>query len=145
MLAPIIQILSPCYILNTVNLYFFFCSRVYITLLSMLLWQDSRVPIWGNRYTSRRFYHQVFSNMDAHPIFKAVWKSSCTPRIKFFCMSYTGGSAEHKINASALTLEHTGFCHMCHVQQWRRRNYRTFVFRLPHREGMQGNSTSSVG
>jgi hypothetical protein len=26
----------------------------------------------------------VFSAMEAHPIFKMVWRSRCTPRIKFF-------------------------------------------------------------
>ena len=45
---------------------------------------DRWVPILGNRYTSRRFYSQVFSNVQVHPVFKAIWKSKCTPRIKFF-------------------------------------------------------------
>jgi hypothetical protein len=36
---------------------------------------DRWIPIWGSRYTSRRY---------AHPVFKMVWKSRCTPRIKFF-------------------------------------------------------------
>ena len=46
--------------------------------------KDIWVPAWGARYTSRRFYSHVFSNMESHPIFKAVWKSRCTPRVKFF-------------------------------------------------------------
>ena len=33
---------------------------------------DQWVPIWGNKYTSRRFYSHIFSNVQAHPIFKAV-------------------------------------------------------------------------
>ena len=41
-------------------------------------------PIWGNMYTSHRFYWHVFSEVDAHPIFKIIWKSRCTPRIKLF-------------------------------------------------------------
>jgi len=45
---------------------------------------DHWAPVWGNRYTSRRFYHHIFSNIETHPIFKFVWKSRCTPRIKFF-------------------------------------------------------------
>ena len=40
--------------------------------------------IWGNKYASRRFYQHVFSEVDAHPIFKIIWKSRCTPRIKLF-------------------------------------------------------------
>jgi hypothetical protein len=45
---------------------------------------DQWTPIWGNRYTSRRFYSNAFNTMEAHPIFKIVWKSRCTPWIKFF-------------------------------------------------------------
>jgi hypothetical protein len=46
--------------------------------------EDQWTPIWGNRYTSRRFYSNAFNTMEAHPIFKIVWKSRCTPQIKFF-------------------------------------------------------------
>jgi hypothetical protein len=45
---------------------------------------DSWTPVWGNKYTSQRFYAHVFSYIEAHPSYKALWKSSCTPRIKFF-------------------------------------------------------------
>jgi len=45
---------------------------------------DRWIPVWGNTYTSRSFYSQVFKNMDTHPIFKIIWKSRCTPRVKFF-------------------------------------------------------------
>ena len=45
---------------------------------------DRWIPIWGSRYTSRRYYAHIFSAVDAHPVFKMVWKSRCTPRIKFF-------------------------------------------------------------
>jgi hypothetical protein len=45
---------------------------------------DRWIPTWGNRYTSRRFYSHVFSDIEAHPVFKMIWKSRCTPRIKFF-------------------------------------------------------------
>jgi len=45
---------------------------------------DRWIPVWGNTYTSQRFYSQVFKNMDTHPIFKIIWKSRCTPRVKFF-------------------------------------------------------------
>lgn len=40
---------------------------------------------WGNgTYSSSRFYKMVFQNMPAHPIFTWMWKSKCTPRVKFF-------------------------------------------------------------
>jgi hypothetical protein len=45
---------------------------------------DCWVPIWGNEYTSKKFYSYVFRAVDAHPIFQLMWKSRCTPRIKFF-------------------------------------------------------------
>ena len=45
---------------------------------------DRWIPIWGNQYTSRRFYSEVFKNMEAHPVFKVIWKSRSTPCIKFF-------------------------------------------------------------
>jgi hypothetical protein len=46
--------------------------------------KDCWTPVWGNRYTSSKFYSHVFNNIDSHPIFKAVWKSRCTPRVKYF-------------------------------------------------------------
>jgi hypothetical protein len=45
---------------------------------------DSWSPVWGAKYTSRRFYAHVFSSVEAHPFYKALRKSSCIPRIKFF-------------------------------------------------------------
>jgi hypothetical protein len=46
--------------------------------------KDCWIPNWGNSYTSRRFYSYIFSNVEAHPIFQAVWRSRCTPQVKFF-------------------------------------------------------------
>jgi hypothetical protein len=41
--------------------------------------------IWGNSvYSSSKFYALVFKNMDVEPSFSWLWKSKCTPRIKFF-------------------------------------------------------------
>lgn len=45
---------------------------------------DAWKLIWGNRYTLRKCYAHVFGNMQAHPLFKIIWKSRCTPRVKFF-------------------------------------------------------------
>ena len=41
--------------------------------------------IWGNAtYSSRKYYKMVFQNYHPSPIFKKIWKSKCTPRLKFF-------------------------------------------------------------
>lgn len=45
---------------------------------------DIWTPFWGSKYSSRRFYAHAFSGVDSHPVYKMLWKSSCTPRIKFF-------------------------------------------------------------
>ena len=40
---------------------------------------------WGNsQYTSRRFYQLAFKHLILPNTFKWVWKSKCTPRLKFF-------------------------------------------------------------
>jgi hypothetical protein len=33
---------------------------------------DRWTPMWGDRYTSRRYYAHVFSSIEAHPIFKII-------------------------------------------------------------------------
>ena len=41
--------------------------------------------IWGNQvYSSQRYYKMVFQNFHPSPIFRKLWKSKCTPRLKFF-------------------------------------------------------------
>lgn len=45
---------------------------------------DKWLPIWGSKYTSNKFYKHAFRGVEAHPIYKKIWKSRCTPRIKFF-------------------------------------------------------------
>ena len=40
---------------------------------------------WGNsQYTSRRLYQLAFKHLILPNTFKWVWKSKCTPRLKFF-------------------------------------------------------------
>jgi len=46
--------------------------------------KDKWTMIWGSAYSSSKFYKTVFQSIDAHPIFKWVWKSRCTNRVKFF-------------------------------------------------------------
>ena len=41
--------------------------------------------MWGaQKYSSCKFYALVFQNMHTHLSFTWLWKSKCTPRIKFF-------------------------------------------------------------
>jgi hypothetical protein len=46
--------------------------------------RDQWKPNWGNDYSVKKFYNLVYDLIQAHPIFKSVWKSRCTPRVKFF-------------------------------------------------------------
>lgn len=46
--------------------------------------RDDWSMIWGEKYSSRRFYMHAFNGVHAHPIFRIVWKAQCTPRVKFF-------------------------------------------------------------
>lgn len=40
--------------------------------------------MWGPKYSSKKFYAHVCSLVEAHSIYKLVWRSCCTPQIKFF-------------------------------------------------------------
>jgi len=47
--------------------------------------KDTWSLIWGNQiYTSRRYYMLAFQYTHASPVFKRMWSSKCTQRIKFF-------------------------------------------------------------
>jgi len=46
---------------------------------------DTWIYIWGNHlFTSRRYYNLVYQYLQVSPVFKMMWKSKCTQRIKFF-------------------------------------------------------------
>jgi len=46
---------------------------------------DTWSYIWNNsEYTSKKYYRNVFSAIQDHPLFNSLWKSKCTPKIKFF-------------------------------------------------------------
>lgn len=45
---------------------------------------DIWTPIWSGAYASKQFYSYIYDMLDAHPIFRELWKTSCTPRVKFF-------------------------------------------------------------
>ena len=47
--------------------------------------QDSWSFIWGHsNYSSRQFYKLGFMHLRKSPTFTWIWKSKCTPRLKFF-------------------------------------------------------------
>jgi len=62
-------------------------------------------PIWGAKYSSRKFYAHVFSGIEAHPFYKALWKSSCTED-QILCMVNPCGQAIHKDDATKATPQH---------------------------------------
>jgi hypothetical protein len=45
---------------------------------------DRWLPSWGSLFTPKRFYSFIYSTLEGHPIFRKTWKSSYTPRVKFF-------------------------------------------------------------
>jgi hypothetical protein len=45
---------------------------------------DSWSYSWGNNYTSRQYYQFCFRELQPHISFLWLWKSKCTPRVKFF-------------------------------------------------------------
>jgi len=47
--------------------------------------KDTWSLIWGSPiYTSRRYYKMVHQYLQVSPIFRKLWSSKCTQRIKFF-------------------------------------------------------------
>jgi hypothetical protein len=46
--------------------------------------RDQWKPDSGKDYSVKKFYNLVLDLIQAHPIFKSVWKSRGTPRVKFF-------------------------------------------------------------
>jgi hypothetical protein len=77
--------------------------------------KDHWVPTWGGMYTSRRFYSYVFSSVEAHPIFKAIWKSRCTPRVKFFAWLVLVDRLNTKsmLHRRHLNIQDDSLCVMC--------------------------------
>jgi hypothetical protein len=56
--------------------------------LQAIQYDEDSIDIWKpNRskdYVAKIFYTHVYVVLETHPIFKIVWKSNFTPRIKFF-------------------------------------------------------------
>ena len=47
--------------------------------------RDTWTYQWGNAtYSSSKFYKLAFQNLPEHRVFSWLWKSKCTPRVKFF-------------------------------------------------------------
>jgi len=46
---------------------------------------DQRIFCWGNsKYSAAKLYKLAFQNVQAPAVFRGVWKSKVTPRVKFF-------------------------------------------------------------
>lgn len=78
---------------------------------------DKWTPIWGNKYSSRRFYSYIFDAIEAHPVFKKIWKSKCTPRIKFFAWLILVDRLNTKdmLQRRHLNIQSTATCVMCNA------------------------------
>ena len=46
--------------------------------------QDNWSYRWGDKYTSAQFYKLIHAHIQVPPVFKSIWKSCCTMKIKMF-------------------------------------------------------------
>lgn len=72
-------------------------------------------PIWNNEYTSKKLYSYIYDLTQAYRIFKMIWKSNWSLRIKFFTWHVMMDRPNTK---TMLTRRHIGacdddFCVMC--------------------------------
>jgi len=72
---------------------------------------------WGPSYTSKKFYSHIYSMLEAHPVYRMIWKSNCTPKIKFFIWLILVDRLNTK---TVLTRRHIAvhdddICVMCHT------------------------------
>ena len=76
---------------------------------------DNWSPIWGDKYSSKRFYSYAFKELDAHPIFKIIWKCKCSPRVKFFAWLILVDRLNTKdmLQRRHLNIQGTPTCVMC--------------------------------
>lgn len=58
---------------------------------------DTWHTIWGGDYTSKKFYTHAYQVIEADPIYKIIWKSSCTARILHLALA--SGQTEYENNA----------------------------------------------
>jgi hypothetical protein len=78
---------------------------------------DTWEPIWGSRYTSKKFYNYAYKEVEGHSIFKLVWKSRCTPRVKFFARLVLVDRLNTKVmlRRRHLNTQDDPYCVMCNV------------------------------
>jgi hypothetical protein len=76
---------------------------------------DKWVPMWGSKYTSRKYYTHVFSSVEAHLVFKVIWQSRCTPRVKIFAWLILVDrlNTEDMLQRRNLNIEGSPICIMC--------------------------------
>lgn len=78
---------------------------------------DKWLSIWGQKYCSSKHYSYVFKGIEAHPMFKAIWKFRCTPRIKFFAWLVLVDRLNTKdmLQKRHLNIQGTNTCVMCNL------------------------------
>jgi hypothetical protein len=54
------------------------------TLIQLTPDHDTWIYTWGDKYTPSRYYNFCFRNFQPHVSFLWLWKSKCTPKVKFF-------------------------------------------------------------
>jgi hypothetical protein len=81
--------------------------------------KDKWQPIWGNTYTAKKFYNHVFSIVEAHPVFRVMWKAKCTPRIKFFIWLILVDRLNTKsmLQRRHLNVQDNTLCIMCDLRE----------------------------
>lgn len=79
---------------------------------------DTWTPIWRSSYSSKKFYSYAFKGIEAHHMFKEIWKSRCIPRIKFFIWLILVDRLNTKdmLQRRHLNIEGTPICVMCNTR-----------------------------
>jgi len=81
---------------------------------------DRWFPIWGQQYSSRKFYSHVYRDLETHPcIYRLIWKCRCTQRLKFFAWLIVVDRLNTKdmLQRRHLNIQGTSTCMMCNSGQ----------------------------
>ena len=53
--------------------------------------RDTWLPSWGPIFTSNKFYSLIYILLETHPVYRVIWKSSCTPNQILHLDGFDGG------------------------------------------------------
>jgi hypothetical protein len=103
---------------------------------------DRWLPSWGSLFTPKRFYSFIYNTLEGHPIFRKTWKSSCTPKVKFFAwLVLLIGSTRRPFSQDEILVTEKTTCVLCVMQeQMKWWNISFLRVHLPEASGT--NSTS---